>query len=99
MRRKLIGALVLAASLGALAVGAGAAPAAPPATCTAGLTISTTTLGTVRTTGAVTHFADSGVGGTYTSGFLAGYTLAGSQDIVVNNVNEKSELHGEFVAT
>src|SRR5207237_5291070 len=96
MRWKLIAAL--AASTAALAGATQAASAAPPQTCTAGLTIFTTSVGTVSTTGQVTHFADSGVAGQYTSGFLAGYTFSGAQDIMVNNVTQKSELHGQFTA-
>jgi len=97
MNWKLVAALV--ASTAALAGATQAASAAPPQTCTAGLTISTTSQGTVSNTGQVTHFADSGVAGRYTSGFLAGYTLVGAQDIQLNNVTKKSELHGQFTAT
>jgi hypothetical protein len=99
MRRRVTFVLVLAAGAAALAVGTGTASAAPPATCTAGLTIFTTSTGTVRTTGQVTHFEDSGVAGVYTSGFLAGYTLSGAQDIELNGANQTSQLHGQFVAT
>jgi hypothetical protein len=88
----------LAFALGIAAACAGPATAAPPATCTATLTIFTTTPGDV-TTGPVVHARDSGVGGQYTAGFLAGYTLAGSQDIMVNQQTNRSELHGSFVAT
>jgi hypothetical protein len=96
---ELIAALAaVAASVVALSAGTGAASAAPPETCTADLTIFTTSVGTVSTSGQVTHFRDSGVGGAYTSGFLAGYTLSGAQDIMVNNVTQKSQLHGEFTA-
>jgi hypothetical protein len=98
MRRKLVVALAAAVSVAALAAGTQPASAARPQTCTAGLTIFTTSVGTVRTTGQVTHFTESGVGGSYTSGFLSGYTLSGAQDIMVNNVTQKSELHGQFTA-
>src|SRR5262249_39324869 len=81
------------------AVAAQVSAAGPPATCTAGLTIFTTSTGTVATTGVVTHFRDSGVGGQYTSGFLAGYAVSGSQDIQLNNRTQQSELHGSFVAS
>src|SRR5919201_1192116 len=97
MRWKLLAALV--ASAAAIAGATQAASAAPPQTCTAGLTIFTTSPGTVTTTGQVTHFADSGVAGQYTSGFLAGYTFSGAQDIMLNNNTRKSELHGQFTAT
>src|SRR5688572_3503860 len=96
MRRKLVSVLAAAASVIALA--AGTASAAPPQTCTADLVIFTTSVGSVSTTGQVTHFRESGVGGSYASGFLSGYTLSGAQDIVVNNVTQRSELHGEFTA-
>jgi hypothetical protein len=81
----------------ALVGGVGAA--GPPATCTAGLVIFTTSPGTVTTTGVVTHFRDSGVGGQYTAGFLAGYTFSGSQDIQRNNRTQQAELHGAYVAS
>ena len=59
----------------------------------------TTSPGTVTTTGQVTHVRDSGVGGQYTAGFLAGYTLRGSQDNMVNNVTNHSQLQGTYTAT
>jgi hypothetical protein len=87
----------------ALAIGAPAAPVSfadePPTTCTADLTIFTTSPGTVTTNGQITRFRDSGVAGQYTSGFLAGYTFTGAQDIVVNNNNNTSQLQGSFTAT
>jgi hypothetical protein len=101
MSRKLLATLAVGVVVVAAAVPvASAAPQAggPPQTCAAGLTIFTTSVGAVRTTGQVTHFDGSGVAGQYTSGFLAGYTLSGAQDIVVNNVNQTSELHGQFTA-
>src|SRR5438270_3037067 len=76
-----------------------AAAAGAATTCTASLTIFTTSPGTVTTTGQVTHVRDSGVGGQYTAGFLAGYTLRGSQDIMVNNVTNHSQLQGTYTAT
>lgn len=92
----------LAAWLGlattALVVG-GTAAAAPPTECTADLTIFSTSQGTVRASGQVTHFEDSGVAGSYTSGFVAGYTFTGSQDISVNNQTQQSQLRGSFTAT
>lgn len=80
-------------------VGLASVAAAPPATCTAVLTISTTSPGDVTTNGQVTHARDSGVGGAYTTGFLAGYTISGTQDIMVNRRTSQSELHGFFVAS
>ena len=71
----------------------------PPTTCTADLIIFTTSPGTVTTQGQTTHFRDSGVAGQYTSGFLAGYTFTGAQDIVVNNNTNTSQLQGSFTAT
>jgi hypothetical protein len=96
MSRKFVAVLAAAASVAVLA--AGTASAAPPQTCTASLVILTTSVGTVKTTGQVTHYRGSGVGGSYTSGFLSGYALSGAQDIVVNTVTQKSQLHGEFTA-
>jgi hypothetical protein len=78
---------------------AGGATAAGPATCTAGLTIFTTSTGDVTTAGNVTIFRSSGVGGAYTSGFLAGYTLTGAQDIVRNDAGQHAVLSGQFVAS
>jgi hypothetical protein len=90
---------IFAIALGIAAACAGPATAAPPAACTATLTIFTTTLGDVTTTGQVVHARDSGVGGAYTAGFLAGYTISGSQDIMVNQRTNQSELHGSYAAT
>jgi hypothetical protein len=95
MKRRLA-ALAAVTTLGLVAQGAAAAA---PVTCTAGLTIFTTSQGTVTQHGPFTHFTDSGVGGSYTSGFLAGYTLAGAQDITLDNLTHQSRLHGSFVAT
>jgi hypothetical protein len=75
------------------------AAASAPTTCTADLLIFTTTTGTVSTTGNVTHFRNSGVGGQYLSGFLAGDPISGSQDIQLNNATQQAELHGSFVVT
>ena len=95
----LIGAgLALGASLGALGT-VPAVAAAGPATCTADLTIFTSSPGTSRPAGPVTVVRDSGVGGQYTSGFLTGYTIAGAQDLIVNSQTNRSQLHGSFVAT
>jgi hypothetical protein len=101
MRRvRTVAALALALSTSVLAAGrAAAAPPAPIGTCVAGLTIATTSTGTVRQAGAVTLFDDSGVGGQYTSGFLAGYTLSGAQDIALNSQTNQGKLIGSFVAT
>ena len=96
MGRKFVS--VLAAAVSVVAIAAGTASAAPPQTCSADLVFSTTSVGSVSTTGQVTHFRGSGVGGSYTSGFLSGYTLSGAQDIMVNNVTQRSQLHGEFTA-
>jgi hypothetical protein len=86
-------------ALGIALAGAGQVAAAPPATCTATLTIFTTTPGEVTTTGQVVHARDSGVGGQYTAGFLAGYAISGAQDIMANQQTNQSELRGSFVAT
>jgi hypothetical protein len=92
--------LTLLIAVFALALPSGTnAASGPPTICTADLVIFTTSPGTITTTGQVTHAHDSGVGGQYTSGFLAGYTLSGAQDIVVNNVTHTSQLHGQFTAT
>ena len=91
-------ALWLGISACLLVVGTTAA-ASPPTTCTASLTIFTTSPGSVLTTGPVTHVRDSGVAGSYTSGFLSGYTFSGAQDIVLNNQTNESQLHGSFTAT
>jgi hypothetical protein len=90
---------LLALALGIAVAGTGGVAAAPPATCTATLTIATTSPGAVTTTGQVVHVRDSGVGGAYTAGFLAGSTIVGSQDIMVNQQTNQSELHGSYVAT
>jgi hypothetical protein len=92
----LAGGVGLAASL---PLAASALAAGPPAVCTVGLTIFTTSVGTRSESGPVTHFRESGVGGGYTSGFLAGYTISGSQDIMVNSRTQSSQLQGSFVAT
>lgn len=76
-----------------------AGPAAAATTCSAGLTIFTMSVGTVTTTGPIEHFSDSGVGGQYTAGLLAGYTLSGAQDIMINTVTNQSQLHGSYTAT
>ena len=47
----------------------------------------------------MTHYRDSGVGGSYTSGPLAGYTISGAQNIMVNNVTHRSELQGSYTAS
>ena len=75
------------------------AAAGPPATCTAALTIATTSVGDVGTAGQVTHYRDSGVAGAYASGPLACYTFSGAQDIMVNNATQQSELQGQYTAT
>jgi hypothetical protein len=75
------------------------AASGPPATCTATLTIFTTSPGTVTTSGPVTHYQDSGVGGRYNSGLLADYTISGAQNIMVNNVTQQSELQGSYTAS
>jgi hypothetical protein len=70
----------------------------PPSTCSGTLTIFTSSVGTVTAGGPVTHYKDSGVGGAYTAGPLAGYTLSGAQDIMVNSVTQQSELQGSYTA-
>ena len=77
----------------------GGAIAAAPATCTSGVTIFTTSTGDVNVAGSTTHFRDSGVAGTYTSGFLAGYALTGAQNIERNDATRQATLEGQFVAT
>jgi hypothetical protein len=76
-----------------------AAAAGARAICTADLLIFTTSPGVVSNTGNVTHFRDSGVGGGYISGFLAGAPIAGTQDIELNNATQQAQLKGSFVAT
>lgn len=76
-----------------------AAAASALTTCSASLTIFTTSTGTVTIKGPVEHVRDSGVGGQYTAGVLAGYTLSGAQDIVINTVTNQSQLHGSYTAT
>lgn len=88
-------AVLVAAAASSSAVGAATAPA----TCTAGLVISTTSPGDVSVDGTTTHFRDSGVGGSYTSGFLAGYTLTGAQDIERNDAIRRGVLDGNFTAS
>jgi len=78
---------------------AGTATAAPPVTCTSGVTIFTTSPGDVSVTGNVTHFRDSGVAGSYTSGFLTGYTFTGSQNIERNDATGRAVLEGQYVAS
>jgi hypothetical protein len=85
--------------LGLLAASLTPAAAAPPPDCTAGLRIFTTSTGVERQAGPVLIFTDSGVGGSYTSGFLAGSTISGAQHIMLNTQTNLSELNGEFVAT
>jgi hypothetical protein len=68
-------------------------------TCSANLTIFTTSAGTVTAAGQTTHIENTGVGGMYTGGFLAGYTISGAQDIAINNAINAAQLHGIFVAT
>jgi hypothetical protein len=76
----------------------GAEASGPPSVCSGTLTIFTTSLGTVTAGGPVTHYRASGVGGAYMSGPLAGYTLSGAQDIMVNSVTQQSELQGSYTA-
>ena len=80
-------------------VGRSTIASAAPATCTANLTIFTTTPGTITMEGETTHVRDSGVGGQYTAGFLAGSTFTGAQDFVVNNTNRASQLQGGYTIT
>lgn len=90
----------LCAVLITLVVSLGAVSAAgPAATCTADLQIFTTTIGNVRTAGPITFFRDSGTAGQYTSGFLSGYALSGSQDIMLNTSTGQSQLHGSFTVS
>src|SRR5262245_31359813 len=103
-RLKPLARLALVAASAVLA-GTGWAAAVPspavaaPATCTAGLTIFTTSTGITRQAGDVTVFRGSGVGGQYTSGELQGYTLSGAQDIILDRATGQSELAGSYVAT
>jgi hypothetical protein len=101
-RLSFLAAAALAAIFATFAVGgAGAALAqrAAPHTCTAGLTILSTSVGDVNQVGNVTFFNNSGVGGSYTSGFPAGYTFTGAQDIQRNEVTHKANLKGHYTAT
>src|SRR4051794_31818557 len=92
--------LAVAAALAAVScLAAGSAAAAGPATCTAGLVILTTSTGDVSVSGNTTHFRGSGVGGQYTSGFLAGYTLSGAQNIERNDATGRGVLEGNFTAS
>src|SRR5689334_10179722 len=68
-------------------------------TCTTDLVIFSTSLGDVTQAGPVTIYRNSGIGGTYTSGFLAGSTISGSQDITMNTNTNISEIHGNEVVT
>ncbi len=86
-------------ALTSLAVARPAHAAAALAVCSAGLTISTTSLGTVTTFGPVIHFSNSGVGGQYSSGAVSGYTFSGAQDITLNTATKRAELHGSYTAT
>ena len=83
----------------ALTLVAGTATAAPPATCTSGVTVFTTSTGDVSVTGNVTHFRNSGLAASYTSGFLSGYTATGSQNIERNDATERAVLEGQYVAS
>lgn len=91
--------LALSLVLSIATVGLASVAAAPPATCAATLIIFTTSPGDVIITGQVTHARDSGVGGAYSAGFLAGYTISGAQDIMVNQRTSQSELHGSYIAS
>jgi hypothetical protein len=97
MRRSLFALAAVVAS--AAASVAGSASAAAPATCTSGLTVFSTSTGVVTVTGNVTHFQASGVGGSYTSGFLAGFSFTGSQNIERNDATQNAVLEGQYVAT
>jgi hypothetical protein len=91
--------LGLAGCLAALLVAVplrGAAASGAHRTCSGTLTIFTTSVGTVTTHGSVTFYRDSGVGGSYASGPLAGYTFSGAQDIVVNTATAQSELQARI---
>jgi hypothetical protein len=91
--------VTLAAAAGAAFLAAGTATAAAPATCTAGLVVFTTSTGDVNVAGQTTHFRGSGVAGSYTSGFLSGYTLTGAQNIERNDATGHASLEGQYVAT
>jgi hypothetical protein len=91
--------LTLVTASAAAFAAAGPAGATAPATCTSNLTIFTTSSGDVNVAGNTTHFRDSGVGGAFTSGFLAGYTLSGAQNIERNDAMAHATLEGEYVAT
>lgn len=75
------------------------AAAAAPSTCTADLLIFTTSPGAISQDGQVTNIRDSGVGGQYISGFLAGYTISGAQNITINAQTNQAQLQGSFTAT
>lgn len=97
MKRLWLGLTCLAAAA-AFLLPVGASAAAPP-TCTAGVTIFSTSTGDVTVAGNTTQFRDSGVAGSYTSGFLSGYTLTGTQNIERNDKTQRASLAGQFVAT
>jgi hypothetical protein len=100
MKRLVRLGVAICLGLAAVLLAAGlAAAAGPPATCTAALTIATTSVGDVSTAGQVTHYRDSGVAGVYTSGPLAGYAFSGAQNIMVNNATNQSELQGQYTAS
>jgi hypothetical protein len=91
--------LALVAASAAAFAAAGPAGATAPATCTSDLTIFTTGTGDVNVAGSTTHFRSSGVGGAFTSGFLAGFTLSGAQNIERNDAMHHATLEGEYVTT
>jgi hypothetical protein len=97
LRRSLIALLII---VGSLALARPAVAATPPfGPCSAGLTIFTTSPGTVTTTGSVEQITGSGVGGQYTSGFLAGDTLSGTQDVTLNTATQQAQLIGMYTVT
>jgi hypothetical protein len=77
----------------------GAATAAAPQTCTSTGVVFTTSTGDVTVAGPTTHFQNSGVGGSFTSGLLSGYTLTGAQNIQRNDVTGRLAVEGSYVAT
>jgi hypothetical protein len=70
-----------------------------PTICVADFIIGITTPGNVTSNGATTHADQSGVGGGFSSGFLAGYTFDGLMDYVIDHETNTAQLNGSFVAT
>lgn len=98
---RLAAALLLALLVLALNLATTSAAPGRPLACASSLIIYTdpANLGTFSQEGPVTHVVNSGVLGGYDSGLLAGYGLAGSQEIWLNNVTQTALIVGSFVAS